>query len=475
MKWLLVALIVIGGSTLAIIFPFLEDLMLHDTVIAQQDTGIKVSNMQLNSSEQTRETRQIELSDPTLKFELVSSGMDHPTGMAFVDSHNILIIQRNGDILLKGMDLDENGNLVGQLSVAGQGEQGLLGISAIKTGHDKQLEYEHQDKTYVFLYATKVDGDEQTVRNSVYRYEWDSENNTLTNERLLITLPANPSAINNGGKLLATAEGHLFISIGDFNREGGQLQNFGSGVVDSTSSILRVDFDGNPLSDNPFRDYDKDAIAQIYAYGIRNSFGMDIDPITGNLWITENGEYNYDEINLVPAGSNFGWKKIIGPMSKANVTEVELFFLKGAKYVDPVFSFFPSIGITDIEFFNSTELGEKYMGNVFVGDYNGGSLFFFKLNSDRTGFDLDNPLLSDNIADDFSELDLVRIAYLEPIVALETGPDGNLYILTFTGELLRLVFNEDCEYNLASNERQKDNLESAMDEIFRRFSSTSCQ
>ena len=53
-----------------------------------------------------------------------------------------------------------------------------------------------------------------------------------------------------------------------------------------------------------------------YAYGVRNSFGITFDPLTGNLWQTENGADSYDEINLVKPGFNSGWIKVMGPLSR---------------------------------------------------------------------------------------------------------------------------------------------------------------
>ena len=88
-----------------------------------------------------------------------------------------------------------------------------------------------------------------------------------------------------------------------------------------------------------------------YAYGIRNSFGIAIDPVTGNLWETENGEDTDDEINLIKPGFNGGWKVTMGPMSKDNgITENDLVNFPGSHYADPVFGWFKPVAVTVIEF-----------------------------------------------------------------------------------------------------------------------------
>ena len=173
------------------------------------------------------------------------------------------------------------------------------------------------------------------------------------------------------------------------------------------------------------------------AYGIRNSFGLTFDPLTGNLWDTENGEDRYDEINLVKPGFNSGWYKIMGPLSRTNLTEHELVQFDGSKYSDPEFSWYLPIGVTDIEFFNSDKLGDKYEDNIFVGDINNGRMYFFELNKNRTGLDISNghsynESLRDLVADNADEASKVTFGSgFDRITDIETGPDGLLYVLSY--------------------------------------------
>ena len=172
--------------------------------------------------------------------------------------------------------------------------------------------------------------------------------------------------------------GELFVAIGDLNRDGGPLGNKQSGEIDDRSVVIRMDINGKPLSHNPFVSYGRRSMDYYYAYGIRNSFGLAVDPLMGKLWQTENGADKFDEINVVPRGFNSGWKKLMGPIALSNVTESQLFHLEWSKYADPVFSWRHSVGVTDIEFFTSDKLGEKYKNNIFVGDYNAGQLVLFQ-------------------------------------------------------------------------------------------------
>ena len=313
------------------------------------------------------------------------------------------------------------------MSVAKGAEQGLLGITV-----------EGTNPRYVFLYFTETNSSGNLLGNRIYRYEWDSANKALTNAKLVLDLPAIPGPIHNGGKMTVGKGGELFAAIGDLNRDGGPLGNKQSGEIDDTSVIIRMDINGEPLPDNPFVSYGRRSMDYYYAYGIRNSFGLAVDPLTGKLWETENGADKFDEINVVPPGFNSGWKKLMGPIALSNVTESQLFHLQGSKYADPVFSWRHSVGVTDIEFFTSDKLGEKYKNNIFVGDYNAGQLYFFKVNKDRNGVQTTGDL-SDNIADNYDESLHIRFGLFPGgVVDIATGPDGYLYVLTFSGKVYKI-------------------------------------
>ena len=365
---------------------------------------------------------------PSLTAELVLDGLSSPTSIAFLDENNILLLEKEGSVRLIS-----NGQLqpqpVLQLEgVESNNERGLLGIEIMNNK--------------VFLYITEsgaqVEGipTEGDVRNRVYSYTWDGT--SLTNPQLIADLPAGPGTNHQGGKLKIGPDNQLYVIVGEMQREG-QLQNFQSGPApDDTGVVLRVNpTDGSPSSGNPFSSDPANPMSKYYAYGIRNSFGIEFDPVTGKLWDAENGEDVFDEINLVQPGFNSGWKQVMGPIAaNTGVSESSLVNIPGSQYADPVFSWSESRGVTDIEFFNSTALGSNYENGIFVGDITTGTLFYFEPNADRTGMALESdPLLSDLIADSDEEISSVTFGTgFAGITDIETGPDGNLYILTFDRE-----------------------------------------
>jgi glucose/arabinose dehydrogenase len=382
------------------------------------------------------------LHDDTLAVELVAEGLNLPTSMRFLDDRTLLVLEKNKGqvrVVLDGKLLEEPAIRV---EVATGPEQGLLGIAIWKGRNDAP--------SSVFLYQTQ-DYHENT-RNLVYKYAYDENERALENKTLILDLPGEPGPFHNGGKLtIGPHDGYIYGVIGDVSSGGGMLDNQIPGrSPDDKSVILRVDRDtGVPLQDNPFYNYtgDMEKLQRYYAYGIRNSFGMDFEPVTGKLWITENGDDVYDEINIAEPGFNSGWHKIMGPIGRSNMTvENDLIIFDGAEYQDPIFSWYTPVGVTDIEFLNSTKLGEKYRGNLFVGDINNGNLYFFEVNRDRTGIKFQDPRLFDLVADPVKEGDDSELSSLilgegfRWITDIETGPDGLLYILTYEdGKIYRIT------------------------------------
>jgi aldose sugar dehydrogenase len=375
---------------------------------------------------------QANINDPSLKAELITGGLSFPTSMAFVDDNNILVLEKDGAVRLISNGAMQDASVL-QVPVDSKNERGLLGIAISGSGNNATSPSPTSDQpATVFLYYTEQG--EEELRNRVYKYQWNGQ--SLVNPTLLLDLPAGPGTNHQGGKMVIGPDGYLYVVVGEMQREG-QLQNIQSGdAPDDTGVIFRINTgDGSAAPDNPFKG---DVINRYYAYGVRNSFGLSFDPITGVLWDAENGEDSYDEINIVDPGFNSGWKAVMGPISSAGVSEDSLVQLSGSKYYDPVFSWADSFGITDIEFLNSNKLGQKYANNIFVGDITQGNLHFFEVNQNRNGLQFNTqsqPGLSDLVAgtDEESSSVVLGTGFIG-ITDIETGPDGLLYILTHSRE-----------------------------------------
>lgn len=367
-------------------------------------------------------------------------GLKFPTGMAFLSPNYLLVLEKNeGNVkrIVNGTILQEP---LLHVNISNYGERGLLGIAVAN--------HKENGKTFVFLYYTESVSKgstnkttiENTLNNSLYRYEL--VNNKLVNPKLLLSLPASPGPNNNGGRLLIGPDDNVYIVIGDVDGRKTQAQNVKSGQApDGTSGILRITQDGQAV--NSILGDNKELMSKYYyAYGIRNSFGIDFDPVTKKLWDTENGPTFGDEVNLIEPGFNSGWNQVQGIWKTINFTRPGNITLhpdnlvdfdgKG-KYRSPEFIWYKPIMPTALKFFISDKLGKKYENDMFVGDFNNGDIYNFKLNQNRTGFLLSGPL-ADKVADDIQEnKQLVFGAGFGNITDIEVGPDGYLYVLSLKG------------------------------------------
>jgi glucose/arabinose dehydrogenase len=289
-------------------------------------------------------------------------------------------------------------------SVLHEGERGLLGIAV-----DPNFVVNHS----VWVYFTKksTSGDcGTTVKNRVVRFVLNDDNTVDSEPEVAGCFPVNQPApgifvtIHNGGNLHFGPDGKLYISVGnsdDKNDAVDPAQDLGSPL----GKLHR--FNANvPLStpgDNPFPG------SSIYAYGLRNSFDFDFDPISGQIFATENGDACDDEINrLLPRG-NYGWRPNYPCDDSAPDPQYNT--------LPPLTYWSPSIAPTGLTFYRG-DLIPEWKNDLFMCAFKDGStaLHHFKLNAARTAI-VAHTILSDTITHQ-------KIACRTDVL---TGPDGALY------------------------------------------------
>jgi glucose/arabinose dehydrogenase len=364
------------------------------------------------------------LKEPDFELEKIVDGLSRPTGISFLGPNEFLVIEEdtgkvkrviNGKISQTILDVD----------VSTDDSRGLIGIDSATVGN----------KTFVFLYFTESSSSKdnrEPLGNRLYRYELANNNNSLINPKLLLDLPAGPGSKDNGGPVLIGPDKNIYLVIGHVagdNDEGHETkaQNFENGPdADGTSGIHRVTQEGDIVASGILEP--SGSMGTYYAYGIRNSFGMDFDPITEKLWLSENGVYTNDEINLVEPGFNGGWKDVTG-MAPSDFNYSGLVTFNGSgRYEDPEFVWNNTVSPTALLFFNSDRFGPEYKNDIFVGDYKFGRIYHFDLNSERNALHLRGSL-ADKVADSDSELQSVIFGEGFGVPTdLEIGHDGMLYI-----------------------------------------------
>jgi aldose sugar dehydrogenase len=404
----------------------------------------------------------ITLSDPTLKIELVASGLDFPTTMAFLGPDDFLILEKNTGNVKRFV----NGTLVEKplLHVVSsiKDERGLLGIAISekdKNDYKNVLTVPNKDVTHnVFLYYIECKDVLKNIgcENSVYRYDLDNKNNVLINPKFLVGVPSFPDPSHIGGIIDIGPDENLYVTVGNFQNTiptkiyKTKTQNYADGEpVDGRAGILRLTQDGYPVLNANGTGIlgNKYPLNAYYAYGIRNSFGIDFDPVTGKLWDTENGPQFGDEINMVESGFNSGSDRVYGiweadefgdMLKNKNGESVpvgnnppNLVDFKGkGHYSPPEFIWGKTIAPTALLFLDSDKLGSKYQNDMFVGSADGGRVFHFDLNEKRDGLVLKGNL-TDKIAIDKTEFaDILFAEGFIIITDMKQGPDGYPYIVS---------------------------------------------
>src|SRR5215203_3886625 len=400
-----------------------------------------------------------DVNDPNLRVETVIEGLEFPTSMAFLGENDILVTEKDSGRVQRIVDGELQEEPVIDVQVANNDERGLLGIDISNPNGTSTSNNEQ----YVFLYFTESgggeDGDDWSggispAGTRLYRYniaseigEDDDDDDAqvqLVNETLLLDLPATPGPRYHGGPVAIGPDNNVYVVIGTLDHHETQAQNFEDAPrPDGTSGVMRItqegeaeDIQGVISDENPLNLY--------YAYGMRQSFGMEFDPVTGNLWDTENGPDQYDELNLVEPGFNSGWRDVSGLAERAsdlNIEEDLVDFDGRGNYSDPEFTWQQTVAPTGLDFLNARTVGAQYQNDLFVGDYNNGNLYHFDLNENRTQLVLGGGL-ADRALDPGDEVGNILFGTgFGGITDVKVGPDGYLYVLTFQdeGSIFRIV------------------------------------
>jgi aldose sugar dehydrogenase len=324
-------------------------------------------------------------------IELVFEGLNSPNieflgpNMAFLGPNDILVPDKNnGKVygILNGQMLEEP-----VIDLNSFHEDGLIGIATVKN---------QNGPPYVFLYLNEAlakygnDVNDEKEAGTVNRtlgydregdrlYRYKLVGDKLVEPKLLFEIKAprpsnNLGVMHHGGEVLIGLDSAVYFGTGDL--QGGQYgvetkaQNHkdGNDEPDGRAGILRITQDGKPVGKGilgntyPLNSY--------YAYGILNSFGMDFDPVTGNLWITENGPDYGDEINLAEPGFNSGANILYGRSTEYDKLQNLVNFEGKGKYSEPEFVWNHTVGPTALKFFNSDKFGKEYENDMFVAGFN---------------------------------------------------------------------------------------------------------
>ena len=298
------------------------------------------------------------------RLELVAGDLAFPSNMAFAPDGRLFFAEKDtGDVRVI-----QDGRLLtdpyAHVDVLSASEQGLLGLA---------LDPDFAEHPWLYLYYS----DPVAHVNRLMRVEETDDGEV---RQPLLDALTTQNGYHNGGDLTFGTDGMLYVSVGEVHEsERAQDPN------DLGGKILRLEPDGSIPADNPFG-----ADNPAYSMGHRNSFGLCVDPSTGDLWETENGPGSDDEINLIHAGANYGWPDLLGPGDEPS-------------FVDPVLDFPDVIVPTGCA---------VWRGDLYFGAYGTNLLYRLGLPAGAAAREAVVHDMGAGVTD------------------LEVGPDGDLYVAT---------------------------------------------
>lgn len=322
-----------------------------------------------------------------LRGEVVEAEAGFVVALDFAPDGRLFYARRDGKVFVKAAgDSNSPAQELLQLNVAHGTESGLLGLA---------LAPDFEQSHHLYLYHTVPDENGDPIAGRIVRYtEADAR---LTAETTIVDdLPARPDQLYHfGGALNFGPDGKLYLIFGDTNRpEAARDPNLPPG------SILRYNVDGTIPGDNPFPG------SPVYAYGIRNGFGLAWHPQSGLLYEVENGESCDDELNLIMAGADYGWG---------------VYAYNECPYPDdqgtpPLYEWNPVVAPAGMTFYTGERLPE-FKGDLLVCGFNIRTLFHITLAENGRSV---------------SDVDPVEIPGMEVAcrVGVVQGPDGWLYTTT---------------------------------------------
>jgi glucose/arabinose dehydrogenase len=314
----------------------------------------------------------------------VMGGLKSVTNMEFSPEGRLFVLEQAGKILII-----KNGELLPTpfltlAEVDSSAEGGLLGLA---------FNPQFNTNGHFYVYYTKT-GDPST--NQVSRFTVSATDPDIAdpNSELVILGDIPADIKHNGGQMQFAPDGKLYVTTGDAN-----AQSDAQSLETLAGKILRINADGSVPADNPFVGT-PDARGEIWAYGLRNPFTGDIDPVTGRMYINDVGRYSWEEINLGVAGANYGWPECEGECENPD-------------FEDPIHAYSQRTGcaITGGAFYRGTQFPEEYQGSYFFADHCDQWIKRLLPDGTEADFATDGP---------------------KSVVDLEVGPDGSLYYLLYS-------------------------------------------
>ncbi len=362
----------------------------------------------------------------TVRLDVIAEGFNSPlyathagdgsNRLFVVDQIGIIYVIENGD-LLPDPFLDLTDKII-DLDVT-YDERGLLGLAF-------HPDYETNGRFFVY-YSSPKSGEKINHETILAEYQVsDNENMADSNSEQIILTVDQPEANHNGGQLLFGPDGYLYLGLGDGGGAGDQHGTIGNGQNKETllGSIIRIDVDNEEPytipSDNPF--IDSEGRDELYAFGLRNPWRFSFDRDTNKLFVADVGQDEWEEINILEKGGNYGWR-ILEATHAYDLDLADELNIDVNSLQDPIHEYSHSLGrsITGGYVYRGTE-NPELTGKYIFGDWSSsfvrprGNLFY----------------LEEIEPGDWQRFNLLSSNFNRFVMSFGEDENGELYVLSKT-------------------------------------------
>lgn len=335
----------------------------------------------------------------------ITSGLDSPWGIAALPDGSFAITEKGGTMRILNADKKLSEKIKGFSEVNSSGQGGLLDVKAAPDFEKSRI-----------LYFTFSEPSNEGTLTAVGKGKLTEDNQSIEEfETLYRALPYYKSEGHYGSRIAIDSDGNLFISTGDRMSSTNRMRV--QELDNGHEKILHITSEGKPVGEGIFKD--KDGNPEVYSYGHRNVQGLDIHPVTGELWASEMGPRGGDELNLIHPGKNYGWPLVSygieysGEKIGEGITVME-------DTEQPIYYWDPVLAPSGMTFYTSDEIPE-WKNNLFIGGLASQHIARIVINDNKV---VGEERLLEDLGERFRDI--------------EVGSDGALYAITDSGNVYRI-------------------------------------
>lgn len=308
--------------------------------------------------------------------EVVVEGLNKPWSITFLSEELALVSEKNGALVKV--------NLISQTKTSIKGFPSDLkdSIGAIEFGDNAGIfdvlidpNYNQNKRIFIAYAAEKLN-----IGSTTKFISARLANDSLTDiQTILVAAPFTQDNFHYGGGMAIGTDQKLYLTVGErlYWENDEPTTPIAQDLNDPRGKIHRFNLDGSIPKDNPL--IGKGAITSIYAFGIRNTQGIALNPSTQSLWFTEHGTIQGDELNLLQSGGNYGWPSRTTGKLRSKTYKPPV--LADSSVVEPVWYWQHTVAPTGLCFYTGTTF-PQWTNSLFVPGLSRGSLWRFKLDED---------------------------------------------------------------------------------------------